>query len=119
MKNLPFIAVALALAATPITGRAAFPAPLATRGLTFVAGVADVADAPPTLTAAAEVHTYHVRLDAYNVGTLVEQREVSFSAATEVEYRNAVGNAQAAFGRSLNQRGKAWTRISYRPLSID
>lgn len=86
---------------------------------TAVASPAAVTGAEPARVAHAETHTYRVRLNAYCSGKLVESCEVSFSAATEIEFRNAVGNAQAVFGRSLNQRGKCWNRISYVLLSVN
>jgi hypothetical protein len=84
-----------------------------------VSSPAAVIAAEAALMARAEVQTYRVRLEAYYVGTFVESREVSFSASNELEFRIAVGNAQAVFGQSLNERGKRWNRISFVLLSVE
>ncbi len=83
------------------------------------AGEAPVSAAPFPSTSRAAVKTYQVRLDAYNVGTFVESRSIGFTASSELEARNAIGNAQAAFARSLNARGKRWNRITHVLLSVN
>jgi hypothetical protein len=72
----------------------------------------------PARASRAAVQTYRVRLVAYYVGTFVESTEVTFTAGSDLEARQAISNAQAAFARSLNARGKRWNRITHVLLGV-
>lgn len=72
-----------------------------------------------SLVARADAKTYRVRLEAYSSGTLVESTEITFVASDELAARNEIGNAEAAFARSLNNRNKPWNRITHVLLSVN
>lgn len=57
--------------------------------------------------------TVTIRIEVYDSGTLVYSQEYTLTVGSELEFRNRVGNLQAAAARLLNAQGKSWNRITY------